>query len=236
MRCSLSYLLAVLFLCSALQSFCRADEAATTTRGDTSMFNGQDLSEWMGRKDLWSVKENTIVGQTSDDDPIDANTFLIWKGDAPEDFELTAWFKIEGGNSGIQYRSKLIDQKEFIVGGYQADIDAPNKYAGILYEEKGRGILAKRGQHVTIDESGEKQTERFGDEASLGNGIHPGQWNEYRIVAKGNELEHYINGTKTASVVDDQKEKSSSDGVIALQLHRGPAMTIRFKNLSLKSL
>ncbi len=81
---------------------------------------------------------------------------MIWQGDYPENFELTAQFKIEGGNSGIQYRSKVIDEEKFIVGGYQADIDFSNKFAGILYEEKGRGILAKRGETVTIDADGEK--------------------------------------------------------------------------------
>jgi hypothetical protein len=202
----------------------------------TVLYGGGDLTGWVGREDLWSAEDGEIVGRTSDDDPIDANTFLIWEGSKPADFELTAQFKIEGGNSGIQYRSKVLDDKKFIVGGYQADIDFGNRYAGILYEEQGRGILAERGESVTIGSDGEKTKTRFGDAKALGAGIHPGQWNDFRVVANGNKLQHFINGTMTIEVIDEQPEKSASDGVIALQIHRGPAMTVRFKNIKLRSL
>ncbi|WP_442508316.1 3-keto-disaccharide hydrolase [Novipirellula sp. SH528] len=216
-------------------TFAEDDTKATETASDsTILFDGKNIDGWKGREDLWSVEDGQIVGRTTDTDPIDANTFLIWKGDVPEDFELTAWFKIESGNSGIQYRSKVVDEDKFIVGGYQADVDFTNKFAGILYEEKGRGILAQRGHRVTIGADGKKKDETFADGEELANAIHPGQWNEFRVVAKGNRLQHFINGTMTAEVIDEQTEKSSSDGVIALQLHRGPAMTVRFKNIALR--
>lgn len=200
------------------------------------LYDGGDLSGWMGREDLWSAEDGQIVGRTSDDDPIDSNTFLIWKGDVPGNFELTAQFKIEGGNSGIQYRSKILDKEKYIVGGYQADIDFTNRYAGILYEEKGRGILAERGESVTIDADGERIKQRFGDAKELGSGIHPGKWNDFRVVANGNKLQHFINEAMTAEVLDEQPDKSSADGVIALQIHRGPEMTIRFKNIKIRKL
>jgi hypothetical protein len=200
------------------------------------LYGGGDLTGWAGRDDLWSAEDGQIVGRTSDEDPIDANTFLVWQGDVPKNFELTAQFKIEGGNSGIQYRSKVLDESKFIVGGYQADIDFTNKFAGILYEEKGRGILAQRGESVEISADGEKSKRRFGDAKALAAGIHPGQWNDFRVVADGNKLQHFINGTMTAEVVDHESDKAADDGVIALQIHRGPAMTIRFKNLKLRRL
>ena len=100
-----------------------------------------------------------------------------------------------------------------------------------MYEEGRRGILALRGETVTIDSTGEKAKESFGDAKALGNGIHAGQWNDFRIVAKGNHLQHFINGTLTSEVIDEQPEKSAATGVIALQLHRGPAMTVRFKDI-----
>ena len=202
----------------------------------TVLYGGGDLTGWAGRDDLWSAEDGQIVGRTSDEDPIDANTFLIWQGSQPDNFELTVQFKIEGGNSGIQYRSKVIDEAKFIVGGYQADIDFSNRYAGILYEEKGRGILAERGESVTIGSDGKKSKERFADAKALGAGIHPGQWNDFRVVAKGNRLQHFINGVMTAEVIDQQPDKSSEKGVIALQIHRGPAMTVRFKNIKLRKL
>ena len=200
------------------------------------LFNGKDLSGWKGRKDLWSVEDGQIVGRTSDDDPIQGNSFLIYEGGEPGNFELVVWFKIKAGNSGIQYRSHIVDEKRFFVGGYQADIDASNHFAGILYEERGRGILAQRGENVTIENDGRQTKLRFADSAKLGNGIHAGKWNEYRIVAEDNRLRHYVNHSLTAEVIDKQTEKSASKGVIAFQLHQGPAMEVRFKNISLRSL
>ena len=213
-----------------------ADEPAATDSDVIVLYDGGDLTGWVGRDDLWSAEDGQIVGRTSDDDPIEGNTFLIWEGDVPENFELTAQFKIESGNSGIQYRSKIVDDKKFVISGYQADIDFTNKFAGILYEEKGRGILAQRGESVTIGGDGEKARKRFADSKALAAGIHPGEWNDFRVVADGNHLQHFINGTMTAEVMDEQSEKAAKDGVIALQIHRGPAMTIRFKNIKLRKL
>lgn len=204
------------------------------TSGAQTLFNGKDLTGWAGREDLWKVEDGAIVGRTTADQPIKTNTFLIYQGEVPKDFELVAEFKIEGGNSGIQYRSKVVDEEQFVVAGYQADIDFGNHYAGILYEEKGRGILAQRGEKVTILPSGEKETMVFADSKALAKGIHPGEWNEFRVVAKGNRLRHYINGALMSEVIDQQAEKAADSGVIALQLHQGPEMTVRFKNLVLE--
>ncbi len=236
MKPALATSLLFLALCPAV-AICPVVFADQPTDSDvTVMYGGGDLTNWAGRKDLWSAENGEIVGRTSDADPIDGNTFLIWQGDPPANFELTAQFKIEGGNSGIQYRSKIVDKKKFVVGGYQADIDFSNKFAGILYEEKGRGILAQRGESVTIDGDGEKSKKRFAGASELAAGIHPGKWNDFRVVADGNKLQHFINGTMTAEVIDQQGDKSSSDGVIALQIHRGPAMTVRFKNIKIRRL
>lgn len=212
------------------------DPKAASDPNVTVLFGGGDLTGWAGREDLWSAENGEIVGRTTDENPIDGNTFLVWQGGQPENFELTAQFKIEGGNSGIQYRSKVVDEAKFVVAGYQADIDFTNKFAGILYEEKGRGILAGRGEKVTIDAAGEKAKERFGDEQGLAAGIHPGEWNDFRVVADGNHLQHFINEAMTAEVIDEQTGQAAAKGVIALQLHRGPAMTVRFKNIKIRKL
>lgn len=213
-----------------------AQEPTVAASGETTvLFNGEDLTGWSGRDDLWSVADGQIVGQTSPDDPIDGNTFLVYE-DEFANFELTAQFKIEGGNSGIQYRSRVINEDKFIVSGYQADIDFGNKFAGILYEEKARGILALRGETVTIGEDGKKSKVRFADAKELGVGIHPGKWNDFRVVANGNHLKHFINGTMTTEVIDEQSDKAAKSGIIALQLHKGPAMTVRFKNIQVRKL
>ena len=222
------------------------DDASEVTLDSTStkrvvLFGGEDdFSRWRGNRDYWSVQDDVIVGVNPADKPLPRHTYLVYRGDGDADatfsnFTLVAQFKIEGegGNSGIQYRGRQADNDDpNMIQGYQADIDFNNKYAGILYEQDGRGILATRGQSVTIDAGGKKTKQSFATAESLRSSIHPGQWNQYRIVADGETLEHYINETLTVRVTDRQTERRSDSGVIALQLHRGPPMTVRFKNIS----
>lgn len=211
-------------------------EEKSSESGMIEMFNGEDLSGWRGRDDLWSVEDGAITGRTTADNPLKGNTFLIWEEKKPADFEMHCQFKIEGGNSGIQYRSKVVDEEQHVLAGYQADIDFALKFAGINYEEKGRGILALRGQRVTLKADGAKEVETFGDTEEIGKAIKSGEWNRYRIVAKGNRLQHYINDTLTCEVIDEDAEKRADDGVIGLQIHVGPPMKIQFKDLKLKML
>ena len=79
------------------------------------------------------------------------NTFLIWRGGSPADFELDAEYRLTGGNSGIQYRSSELPDIRWAMKGYQADIDAEQQYTGQIYEERGRGFLALRGQAARVE-------------------------------------------------------------------------------------
>jgi hypothetical protein len=220
--------IAVSLLVPAVQA---ADE-----EGFVSMFNGKDLTGWRGDKETWSVQDGAITGKTTTEKPLRNNTFLIWEGGQPGDFELRAKYKMVGNNSGIQYRSKVIDEAKFIVGGYQADIDAKHVYTGMLYEERGRGILAQRGTKLTIGAEGAKESVTIGDKEELKSKIKNEDWNDYTIIAKGNHLQHFINGTLMSEMIDNQKDKAATSGVIALQAHQGPAMTIQFKDLRIKTL
>jgi hypothetical protein len=199
--------------------------------GFSPMFNGTSLEGWEGRTDLWSVRDGAIYGETTAENPLKQNTFLVWKGGEPANFELRAQFKIEGGNSGIQYRSKLLNAENFVVGGYQADIDDSLKFAGILYEEKGRAILAQRGEKSTVRSKQDIGKDRFADTEDLGKLIRKRDWNDYRIVAKGNRLQHFINDTLMSEVIDEDSENAAQKGVIALQIHTGPPMKVHFRNL-----
>ena len=200
-----------------------------------SLFDGKTLDGWKGDPAVWSVKDGALTASLSDKQ-LKYNTFLIWQGGDVADFELTCKYKMVGNNSGIQYRSKVIDAEKFILGGYQADIDASLKFSGINYEEKGRGILAQRGQRVTIAADGKPTVEAIGDAAELGKKIKQEDWNDYRIVAKGNVLQHYINGVLMSEVIDNETDKAATKGVLGLQAHQGPPMTIQFKDLMLKDL
>lgn len=211
------------------------------------LFNGKDLTGWEGNPALWSVKDGAITGQSTAAAPLSGNTFLVWKGGEVSDFELKLQFRIttDGGNgsanSGVQYRSKVLDKEKFVVGGYQADFEAGKTYSGILYEERGRGILAQRGQKVTVKDSGDpgkpkiEVTGETGKSEEIQAAIKQGDWNEYVIKAKGGHLQHIINGKLTVDVTDETKEGAKS-GVLALQLHAGPPMTVQFKDMVLTPL
>jgi len=231
MRRLLTISLVAMFCAYFFSSVRAADE-----EGFVSLFNGKDLPGWKGDKTYWSVQDGAITAKTTAENPLKYNTFLIWEGGQPADFELRAKYKIVGGNSGVQYRSKVLDEAKFICSGYQADIDANLRYAGMCYEEKGRGFLAPRGDKVTIGSDGSKMVSKIGSPEELQTKIKSDDWNEYRIVARGNHLEHYINGVLMAEVIDNQKDKSAASGVLALQVHQGPPMTIQFKELRLKEL
>jgi len=213
-------------------------------KGFLRIFNGKDLSGWEGNPKLWSVKDGAITGQTTADSPTRKNTFLIWTNGTLADFELRCSFKLVPGdsqgwaNSGIQYRSKVLDPANWVVGGYQADMEAGPTYTGILYEEAmTRSVMAARGEKVVWGRDGKKQVVgSVGDAAEIGAAIKKGDWNEYVIIAKGNHLQQFINGKQTVDVVDEDEAKRALSGVLALQLHAGSPMTAQFKNIRLKKL
>jgi hypothetical protein len=207
------------------------------------LFNGKDLAGWTGNPALWSVRDGTIIGITVTDPKLTHNTFLVYEGETFADFELKLSYRIVNGNSGIQYRSKLLSQGEFgpIVGGYQADFEAGKTYSGILYEERGRGILAKRGEKTVVreGEGGKPKVEvvgSVGESAAIQAAIKAEDWNHYRILARGNHLQHFINGLPTVDVVDEQSSKAARSGLLALQIHVGPPMMVQFKDIQLRRL
>jgi hypothetical protein len=207
----------------------KADSAAV------SLFDGKTLQGWSGLAANWSVQDGAITGENKADAPVAQNTFLVYEKPV-KDFELTLEFKIVGGNSGIQYRSKVFDKDKFIVGGYQADIDANKRYMGINYEERGRGIMAERGEIVSVDAQGKKsRVGSAGDADALLSQVKWEDWNRYKIVAKGHVLQHYINDQLMSEVQDSESAKSAAEGVLALQLHAGPPMKVQFKNIMLKT-
>lgn len=199
-----------------------------------NLFNGKDLSGWDGNPELWSVADGFITGKTNGPDHLKYNQFLIWKGEPLKNFELKATIKVTGSNnSGIQYRSKLLPEVgKWVVGGYQCDIHANPPYHGMIYEERGRGILIQNGQDIVTDPKGGKWlvSERDPVNAKLS------EWHEYTIIAKGNHIIHKIDGKTTINIVDHDKANRSLAGVLAFQVHRGPAMKVEIKDIKLKRL
>ena len=197
-------------------SFGVAGFAPRTNAGDDepgkfrALFNGKDLTGWVTPEDksLFVVEDGEIVGRTKGD--LKKNEFLAT--DKPYgDFVLKAKVKFRNGNSGIQFRSKRTD--EGVVSGPQADV--ADGYWGLLYEERGRGIL-------------ERYPEEKANEL-----VKKGDWNEFVITAKGQHVTIDLNGTR---VIDREDPQFDKDGIIALQVHVGPAMEVRYKDIEIKEL
>jgi hypothetical protein len=203
--------------------------------GFESIFDGT-LKNWDGDTNFWRAENGVIVGETSADKKLERNTFLIWRGGTPGDFELKLDFKINSTNSGIQYRSvELPDAGKWVLKGYQADIDFENRYTGQLYEERGRGFLAMRGQATVIEEGKKAQVIanlKNGDD--LKGAININNWNTLHIIARGNVLIHILNGQLTSVAIDNDAKGRAMSGLLGFQIHVGPPMRAEFRNIYLK--
>lgn len=215
--------------------------------GMVQLFNGKDLVGWDGDPRLWSVKDGVIRGETTNENPAKGNTFIIWKGNDQvpavlKDFELRLSFRVSGtNNSGVQYRSKHIaDAKNnpWVVRGYQAEVRNEKKLpntAGFIYDEGGkRGRLVLVGEKV-VWESGKKNVVgQVGDVSAFLESIKPDGWNEYVIIAKGNNIQQFVNGIQTVDFTDNDPQLALKEGIIALQLHAGQPMWVEFKEVRVK--
>lgn len=221
----------------------RADASAQNTAAETddgfvSIFDGKSLDGWEGSPDNWKVEDGQLIGFTSAEKPLDDNTFLIWRDGEPGDFELKLDFKIsESGNSGVQYRSEELSEPRLALKGYQADIDGKNTYTGQNYEERGRGFLANRGEIALLKSNQEPEiTGSLGDGEELKSKINFEDWNSLHIVAEGNHLKHYVNDILMSEVTDEDPELRKMTGKLGLQVHKGPPMEVRFRNIRFKDL
>jgi hypothetical protein len=207
-------------------------------RGFQNLFDGKGFGEWAGDTAVWRVEGGTLVGEVTPTRQIRTNSFLIWRGGRPADFEFIAEYRIsERGNSGVNYRSEEVPGIPYAVKGYQLDIDGANTYTGQNYEERGRGFLAMRGQQAVL-EAGAKPlvTGSLGDGEALKTGIRKEDWNEIRLVVQGNHMRHYINGVLMSETTDNDPGHRKMEGLLCLQVHTGPSMKVAYRNLRMKTL
>ena len=218
-----------------------ADPPATGWR---VLFNGKDLSGWSGDPKLWSVRDGVIHGETTPENKADGNTFLIAEDLLLEDFELELSFRCNAtNNSGIQYRSKHITEGKprnpWVVRGYQHEIrnevKLPN-VAGFIYDEGGkRGRICNVGEKVEWTSKGKQVTGQLLDAADFQKLFRLDDWNDVRIVAEGNRIRHYLNGTQIIDFTDDDTNALRS-GILALQLHAGAPMWAEYRGIRVRSL
>ena len=202
-------------------------------KGFQAIFNGKDLEGWDGSPDYWSVEDGCLTGVT--DGSLKMNRFITWKGGTVKNFDLRVKVKVTaGGNSGLQYRGQeRPDLGDWVVTGYQADV-VPGKaeYNGMLYEERGRRILAHTGEKVIIDT--EAQPWVVG--ALPMKEFPADQWHDYHVRVEGNHHRHWIDGHQTVDVIDLDETGRALEGVIAVQVHVGPAMKIQYRDFFLRHL
>jgi len=212
--------------------------------GFVSIFDGATLADWDGDPKYWRVEDGAIVGEITPETIVKRNTFIIWRGGEPGDFELKLEYRISGkGNSGVNYRSVQLTDAPWSLAGYQADIDGEDRekiryrWTGQNYEERGRTFLAKRGEIVRVDNTAKPTViGSLGDAAALAGFIKAGDWNEYHLIARGPVITHILNGHVMSVVVDDDVKNRRAAGLIGVQVHVGPPMKVEFRRLRLKQL
>lgn len=226
---------AVLLMGFAAVGFLQAEEPASKSppEGFVAVFNGRDLTGWEGNPTYWKVEDGALTGTT--DGKLKANSFITWRGGTLRNFELRVKVKVTaGGNSGLQYRgTERPDLGPFVVTGYQCDVVANRAdYDGMLYEERGRRILAHTGERVIIDPQGQPWVVG----AFPLKKFPPGEWHDYRVLVEGNHHRHWIDGHPTVDVIDLDTKGRKLEGVLAVQVHVGPTMKIQYRDFFLKNL
>lgn len=249
-------LLLVLALLQSLPSCTSSTPNGSLKNAVVEMFDGKTLNGWEGDTLYWKVENGNLVGEVTPSTLLKQNSFITWTADSVKDFELEVQYKIsKDGNSGVNYRSERVSDVPYALRGYQADIDGSDgkPYTGMNYEERKRTTLAKRGQKVVLGPiPANDSIQSFIKSnvwtpsvvvASLGNDDslkaiikEPGNWNDYKIVAIGNHLQHYLNGVLVCDVTDNDPANSRSAGLIGVQVHVGPPMKIEYRNFKLKHL
>jgi hypothetical protein len=213
-----------------------------------ALFNGKDLEGWDGDPRFWRVENGEIIGETTDSNKAEKNTFLIYRGGEFADFDLTLKYRVTNYNSGVQYRSREVGK--WSIAGYQSDFEARHhksesgpidKFSGMFFEEQGRMFMGQRGQTVIVRTNNENPKKPLlevigsvGDGVELEKVIRRDDWNEMRVIARGYSFTHIINGHVMSSAYDEDTKLRQASGIIAFQLHSGPAMQIRVKEISIR--
>ncbi|MCD0463402.1 3-keto-disaccharide hydrolase [Roseiconus lacunae] len=212
----------------------------------TPLFDGDTLEGWEGDDRFWRAEDGVLIGQTTADVRTEKNTFLAYTKKDFGDFELRFSYRVTGGNSGVQYRSELINK--WVVKGLQADFEdqmhqGKDKFSGMFFEENGRMFMGQRGDVVIVRSNPKNPKKpRIEKIATVGSGdelethIKRDGWNDYVVIAKGNVFIHIINGHVMSVGIDEDELNAKASGIIAWQLHAGPPLKIEMKNVRIREL
>ncbi|MFM7184886.1 MAG: DUF1080 domain-containing protein [Planctomycetota bacterium] len=217
---------------------------AGVTGGWRSLFDGTSLTGWDGDPRLWSVRDGVIHGETTPEAHAQGNTFLIRKDLVVKDCELKVVYRCgSANNSGVQYRSRHITdgtpKNPWEVRGYQHELrnaaELPD-VTGFLYDEGGtRKRICLAGERAEWVDGEKRVTGELIDAAAFARLFKVDDWNEVRIVAQGDRVRHYLNGTLTLDFTD-AADLALREGIVALQLHGGVPMWVEFKEIAVRDL
>ncbi|MFP6582802.1 MAG: DUF1080 domain-containing protein [Candidatus Hydrogenedentota bacterium] len=204
------------------------------------IFDGKTLDGWKAADmSFWSIEDGAITAKITDEKPTDRNHYLVYQGGELGDFELKLQHRIiskQSVNGGFQFRSEMFDGDiPDDCRGYQVDNNTQTDWLVRLYDEFGRHTLAWRGEKTVFNSTGEATTTKI--ESAQGTPhfrLH--NWHEYHVICKGNQITLHIDGKLVAQVIDNDPKQLDLTGILALQLHSGPPMTVQFKDIRLKKL
>ena len=208
--------------------------------GFVPIFDGKTLNGWDGDTQFWRVESGEIVGETTPEKVMKQNSFLIWRGGTVRDFELKVEFRMNGTNSGIQYRSsELPSVGKWVLKGYQADMDFTEGYLGNVHDERGRAptgeghvVLSRRGEVTrVVDGPKYKVVGTIGDPTLLRGVMNVNGWNQYHIIARGPVLMQLVNGQLMAVAIDEDAKHAAPEGLLGFQMHTGPPFKMEYRNV-----
>lgn len=199
------------FCLPLLMGLCFILACSSTRRGPgdgISLFNGKDLKGWeVYGTERWYVENGELVCESGPDKQYGyLATTAQYK-----DFDLSLEFKQEAnGNSGVFFRSSIVGTK---ITGWQAEVAPPGQHTGGIYESYGRGWLIQPAP-------------------ALESALKMGEWNTMRVRARGDEVTTWLNGTQMITLRDEKIGKAT--GQIALQIHDGGGIKVRWRNIRLQ--
>jgi len=206
--------------------------------GYVALFDGSSLDGWeTPDPSYWSVEDGAITAKITEEHPCSVNQYLVYEKEPFDDFELRLKFRMNGSptpalphiNGGFQFRSKVIEGHD--VAGYQVDNNLDTDWLVRLYDEHGRHTLAWRGEDATYNKDGEREVMPLKKEPAQ---FKLEEWHEYHLVCEGPRITLKVNGKLVAAVTDNDPKEQDLSGILALQLHSGPPMTVQFKDIWLK--
>lgn len=222
--------------CLAMLALAISTSASAEDRPQ-QLFDGRTLNGWRGDLQYWRVEAGAIVGEIPPGQTLNKNTWLVWSGGELRDFDLRVQVKLTGlpaANSGIQFRCQVESVDH--VNGYQADLDMGAVWLGRIYDEHGRALITERGTRVEIAPDGTRRVQTFAPAAQYAVLFRERDWNDYRIVAIGDRIAVYVNGTLFSELRDQQEGERDLVGQLAFQLHSGPETRVEFRHVELRPL